>query len=90
MQGADKVVVSLLRLVVDRRAALYCPREPNNIKLPGFIRRQGEQLLCQVEDETSIAIGHRLERCPRLVGQGEFSLLGFLGSPQQLVEGRPV
>ena len=76
VQRADQVVVTLLRLVVERRPALHEPGEL--VGSERLLRLELRDLVSQVEQEPAVAIGHGAQGRTGFVGQRQSTAqMGF-------------
>ncbi len=66
MQGADQIVMTFLRFIIERRAFLHGRRDGFGVHR--FGRRHRPSRLSQREQITAIAIGHGAQSRPTIDG----------------------
>ena len=84
VQRADQVVVTLLGLVVERRPVLHDARQ--FLRPEQAFRRQPRQLLDEVEEKTSVAVGHGAQRGAAVFGQRQGVAEVLFGAAKQGLE----
>ena len=76
--------MALLRLVVERRAALHGLHQLRHVERPGGAGR--EQGLGQVDERAAVAIGHGAQHGPRIGLKRQRAALGLLRAGKQRLQ----
>src|SRR5262249_30200242 len=85
VQGADQVVVAVLLLVVDRRAALRHLLQFRRVECLALARRS-PHLLGERERRAAVAVGHADQGLARLGIEGKLLAFDPLGAGDELLE----
>ena len=85
MQRRDQIVVAVLALVVDRRAALHDALQGVGVEnLAGLC--SAPDFLGERQGRAAVAVGHAQQNRPRLLVQRQSHALGFFGAGEQLFQ----
>ena len=89
MQRADQIVMTVLRLIVDRRAALHDVLQLGAVEHLA-LARGAPDFLGQSQGGAAVAVGHALEGDTRLFVERQRLAFDLLGALEQFLDGRGV